>query len=186
LSCLNPPCTLHNLSPDTAASGAGKGGSALNWSGPFDVGSTASEIFLLEYANGMPCNIVGWGKVRFDAPDCRAQGESFRLMQEIHTAYFDEVQHKPIVGKIQGSNLGNQILLALQQEVQSPGKSPNKLIIFSGHDSNIANVAGLLNLKWKLPDLPENDTPPAGALVFELGPVPQAGITCVFATFTKR
>lgn len=115
----------------------------------------------------MPCNIAGWGKVQFNAPDCRKPGESFRLMQEIHTLYFDEVQHKSIVGKIQGSNLGNQILLALQQSPSSvaPGA---RLIIFSGHDSNIANVAGLLGLKWKLPDLPENDTPPAGALVFEL------------------
>jgi len=161
------PCTLQSLLPNTAASGAGKGAGALSWAGPFNVGSTASEIFLLEYANGMPCRTVGWGGVRFDAPDCR-QGQSFRLMQEIHTAYFAEVQQKPIVGRIQGSNLGNQILQALQQEAQSPGKSPNKLIIFSGHDTNIANIAGLLNLKWKLPDLPDNDTPPAGALVFEL------------------
>lgn len=109
----------------------------------------------------------GWGKVRFDAPDCRGP-DSFRLMQEIHTLYFGEVQQKAIVGKIQGSNLGNQILLALQNQVQSSGTSPTKLVIFSGHDSNIANVAGLLGLKWKLPDLPDNDTPPAGALVFEL------------------
>jgi 4-phytase/acid phosphatase len=151
----------------TATPGQGKGGGALSWTGPFSIGSTASEIFLLEYANGMPCNIVGWGKVQFDAPDCRRPGESFRLMQEIHTLYFEEVQHKSIVGKIQGSNLGNQILQALLKQVQSPGTSPS-LVIFSGHDSNIANVAGLLGLQWKLPDLPDNDTPPAGALVFEL------------------
>jgi len=161
-----PPCTLLTMT-GKAAPGQGKGGGALNWSGPFSIGSTASEIFLLEYANGMPCRIVGWEKVQFNAPDCRGP-ESFRLMQEIHTLYFGEVQQKAIVGKIQGSNLGNQILLALQKQVQSSGASPTKLVIFSGHDSNIANIAGLLGLKWKLPDLPDNDTPPAGALVFEL------------------
>lgn len=149
-----------------AESGKNKSGGALNWSGPFSIGSTASEVFLLEYSNGMPCGTVGWGKARFDSPDCNL-GERFRLMQEIHTAFFDEVQQNRIAGMIQGSNLGNQILLALQQSPASvaPGA---KLTIFSGHDTNIANVAGLLGLKWKLRGFPDNDTPPAGALVFEL------------------
>ena len=165
-----PPCTLLNL-PATAAPGQGSG-RALNWPGPFNVGSTASEVFLLEYANSMPCGIVGWGKVRFAGADCRGPGESFRQMEQIHTVDFQEVHQKFIAARIEGSNLANQILQAFQQEVQSPGKSPTKLIIFSGHDTNIANIAGLLELTWMLPDLPDNDTPPGGALVFELSTDP--------------
>ena len=41
-------------------------------------------------------------------------------------------------------------------------------MIYSGHDTDVASVAGLLRLDWSLPDLPKNDTPPAGALIFEL------------------
>jgi 4-phytase/acid phosphatase len=33
----------------------------------------------------------------------------------------------------------------------------------------------MLNLHWKLPDLPDDDTPPAGALIFELYAGPEKG-----------
>lgn len=170
--CKGAPCNLLCWSNKVAA-GQDSDGSAVKWEGPFSVGSTATEVFLLEYANGMPCRLVGWSQVIFSATDCSGPGEKFRQMQEIHTAYFQEVQRPLIVAQIQGSNLAKQILTKLQQAVSSPEASP-KLVIFSGHDTNIANVAALLKLSWKLPDLPENDTPPAGALVFELytGPSP--------------
>jgi 4-phytase / acid phosphatase len=138
----------------------------LNWSGRFSTGSNASEIFLLEYGHGMPCAKVGWGKVAFNQPDC-SQGQSFRDMQEIHTAYFQETQRAPYIAKIQGTPLLNAIAERLNQAMQ-PSPAAQKLVIFAGHDTNIANVAAMLGICWKLPDLPENDTPPAGALVFEL------------------
>ncbi|HMC31686.1 MAG TPA: histidine-type phosphatase, partial [Candidatus Angelobacter sp.] len=84
-----------------------------------------------------------------------------------HTAYFRLVQQPEIVAQIQGSNLAYHILAQLQIARNSP-PAARKLVIFSGHDTNIANVAALLKLSWKLPDLPNDDTPPAGALVFEL------------------
>ncbi len=37
-----------------------------------------------------------------------------------------------------------------------------------GHDTNIANVAGMLDLSWTQPGYQRNQTPPAGALAFEL------------------
>ena len=162
-----PTCNLMTL-PHTATVGTSTDSSAINWKSPFSVGSTASEVFLLEYAHGMPCEIVGWGKVTFDGPDCASAGASFRQMQEIHTAYFQLVQRPLIVAQIQGTNLLNQILSELQTAVAAKGSQPRKLVIFSGHDTNIANVAALLNLSWTLPDLPKDDTPPAGALIFEL------------------
>jgi 4-phytase/acid phosphatase len=160
------------LTPDQPASVVdGK----LSWHGRFSAGSTAAEIFLLEYGNGMPCNKVGWGRVIFNSPDCSGPGELFRHMQEIHTAYFQEMQRAPYIAKIQGSNLTYHILQKLRQGVHSPVGLQQKLVIFSGHDTNIANVAAMLNLHWKLPDLPDDDTPPAGALVFELYSSPEKG-----------
>lgn len=138
----------------------------LNWEGRFSAGSTASEIFLLEYAHGMPCSKVGWGKVAFSAPDC-LQGQSFRQMQELHTAYFQETQRAPYIAWIQGEQLLNAISKRLFSATQ-PNPPPEKLVIYAGHDTNIANIAGIFDFKWKPCDLPENDTPPAGALVFEL------------------
>jgi 4-phytase/acid phosphatase len=140
----------------------------FKWTGSFPVGSTDSENFLLEYANGMPCNILGWGRVAYDStkPDCNPAGQPFRTMQRIHTLYFDLVNRHQYLATIQGSNLANQVLLKLTQGAD--GQAPAPLVIYAGHDSNIANIAGMLKLHWTLPDLPEDDTPPAGALVFEL------------------
>jgi 4-phytase/acid phosphatase len=38
---------------------------------------------------------------------------------------------------------------------------------FAGHDTNLANLAGLFGLEWSLPDQPDS-TAPATALAFEL------------------
>ena len=140
----------------------------LQWQYPFSVGSTGTENLLLEYANGMPCSAVGWGRASFDYTDndCNPPGgTSFRRVHRIHTLYFYRAQQAPYIARIQGSNLANQVLEKLQQGAAGFGPP---LVIFAGHDTNLANLAGLLNLSWTLSDLPANDTPPAGALVFEL------------------
>jgi 4-phytase/acid phosphatase len=158
-----PSCTLPRL-PDTATVTDSK----LQWQFPFSVGSTDTENLLLEYANGMPCSAVGWGRASFDYTDkdCNPpSGPHFRRMQRLHTVYFYRAQQAPYIARTQGSNLANQILEKLQQGAAGFGPP---LVIFAGHDTNLANLAGLLNLSWTLSDLPANDTPPAGALVFEL------------------
>jgi 4-phytase/acid phosphatase len=162
LGCPSAPCFLDlpheaRLSPDKKS---------VQWEGPFNVGSTVSEIFLLEYASSLPCNKVGWGHVLFKSPDCSGPGERFRDMQEIHTAYFQEVQRAPFIAALQGWHMLLEIILDLN-EGRKP-KPEHKLIIYSGHDTIIANVAGILGLNWDLEGFPKNDTPPAGALVFEL------------------
>jgi hypothetical protein len=37
-----------------------------------------------------------------------------------------------------------------------------------GHDTNLANIGGMLGLYWSLPSYVENKTPPAGAMHFDL------------------
>jgi 4-phytase / acid phosphatase len=43
-----------------------------------------------------------------------------------------------------------------------------KLVIYVGHDTNLANIGGMLELNWQLGRYQQNETPPAGAMVFEL------------------
>lgn len=163
LACCDPkecngskPCTLFNLNHWATTDGT-----SFSWNGMFSVSSTAAENFLLEYGNGMPCNLTGWGRVTYNSPDCNG-GQSFRQMEELHALYFAKKNHDGYMAQIQGSNLANQILQKLQQP------SSAAFVIYSGHDTDVASVAGLLHLNWSLPDLPDNDTPPAGALIFEL------------------
>jgi 4-phytase/acid phosphatase len=50
----------------------------------------------------------------------------------------------------------------------SLGEVGDRVLIVVGHDTNISNIAGLLGISWLLDGYPPDDTPPGGALVFEL------------------
>jgi len=43
-----------------------------------------------------------------------------------------------------------------------------KFVAYVGHDTNIANLAAIMDVSWTQPGYQRNQTPPAGALVFEL------------------
>jgi len=58
----------------------------------------------------------------------------------------------------------------------------NRLIVIVGHDTNITNIAGMLDLFWLIPGYQRDDTPPGGALVFELWCAP-AGRDCAVHTY---
>ena len=59
-------------------------------------------------------------------------------------------------------------LLSDQPLANAPIKEPKqyKLTVLVGHDTNIASIAGALNLKWQLTNQPDN-TPPGGGIIFE-------------------
>ncbi len=40
--------------------------------------------------------------------------------------------------------------------------------MISGHDTNLSNLSGMLELSWLLPGYQADDAPPGGALVFSL------------------
>jgi 4-phytase/acid phosphatase len=48
------------------------------------------------------------------------------------------------------------------------GPAGERVVIIAGHDSNIANIGGLLDLDWCIPGTQLNPMLPGGALVFEL------------------
>jgi hypothetical protein len=111
---------------------------------------------------------------------------------QLHEFYFDkterELNHSApdlYLAGIQGSNLVREIRDQLNKVVRKapPEDCPRRsgqsqFVGLIGHDTNLANVQTLLNVKWsfdkdqQLPadmrKLPENDALPAGALVFEL------------------
>ena len=48
------------------------------------------------------------------------------------------------------------------------GQPGGTLAILAGHDTNLSNLSGMLNLSWKVPGQAPDDTPPESALVFSL------------------
>ena len=133
--------------------------------GPFNTASTLSENLLLEYANGFEGNSLGWG---------RLTPANLLQVLELHAVYADLMRRTPYLARTRGSNLMAHILDSLQQAVTNKavpgalGQTGDALLVLSGHDTNLANLSGMLGLKWKLPSYQADDTPPGGALVFSL------------------
>jgi hypothetical protein len=173
-------------SANTCVISSSKCKAPLTWKGRFSYASSASEAFLLEYANNMD---VGWGMV--DPPKLSASSK-LKDMLKLHEFYFDNTDRflddngkaDPYLASIEGSNLSREILDQIKRRANEPtdGKCPranpdSDFVGLIGHDTNLASVSALLELGWKFDDknlpadtqgLPANDALPAGALVFEL------------------
>jgi 4-phytase / acid phosphatase len=134
--------------------------------GPIAIGSTVSEVFLLEYAENMPSKQVAWGYP--STPD------SIRPFLKLHGLQFELLQRTKYLAKLQASALVRQVLETLRQTAEGtydpirtvPREA--KLVIYVGHDTNLANIGGMLEVNWQLGDYLQNETPPAGAMAFEL------------------
>ncbi len=147
----------------------GKGDRAAELRGPLSTAGTLSENLLLEYTEGMPAAQVGWGCVR---------GDTLRSLLDLHTAAFDFAQRTLPVARIQASNLLDHIRRALAQAAAghavagAPARVDDRVLLLVGHDTNLGNLAALLDLTW-IADGRRDDTPPGSALVFELWESPQ-------------
>jgi 4-phytase / acid phosphatase len=142
----------------------GKGDHLVELRGPLTTSSTFAENILLEYTEGMEQNQVGWGHV---------DAATLRHLMQLHIAASDVTQRTRYIARVQSSNMLAHILDTMEQAVQQRpvsgalGKPGNRVLFLIGHDTNIASIAGALDLSW-LADGRRDDTPPGGALVFEL------------------
>jgi 4-phytase/acid phosphatase len=162
--------------------GPGAGG-LLEMRGPLATASSLASDFLLEYTNGMEGNDLGWG---------RLTESNLRQMMTLHTAYADLMWRNPRIGRALASNLLSHVVKAMEQAVAGKavpgaiGRPGDRMVVIVGHDANLVNIQGTLNLAWLLPgDLP-NDTPPGGALVFELWRQPAGGEYSVRTYYTAQ
>ena len=140
-------------------------GKSVALTGPFATGSSLSEDFLLEYANGMTSLDLGWG---------RLTKESLFSVLELHSVYTDLTRRTPLLARVHSSNLLAHLLCSMEQAVSGKpvpgalGKAGDALLVLSGHDTNLSNISGMLGLSWHLPGYQPDDTPPGGALIFSL------------------
>jgi 4-phytase/acid phosphatase len=131
---------------------------------PLNVASTMTENLLLEYTEGMDAANVGWGRV---------DGEKLRALLQLHIASEDLERRTPYIARAQSSNLLTHLLASMEQarnaqpQAGALTKPADRLLILVGHDTNLSNISGALGLEWLI-DGRRNDTPPGGALVFEL------------------
>jgi len=76
----------------------------IKWQGQFPYANTASETFLLEYANQIQ---VGWGRVLEQPP--QPDTEKILSMMALHEFYFDQTQRETYLAQIGASNLLQEI-----------------------------------------------------------------------------
>lgn len=125
--------------------------------GGLGMGASAAEIFLLEYAQWP--DDAGWGQVD------RAKLET---LLPAHSRVFGAVNRAPAVASSRGSQLLLNIANALASEEAPECVEKARLVIYVGHDTNIAAVSGLLDLHWHLPGYAPDEIPPGGALALSL------------------
>ena len=121
-------------------------------SGKWPVASSIAEIMLLEYGQ-WPDRNAGWGQVNENI---------LRQIVPLHDKVFDAVNRTPALARAGGRHL----MKAIEKALLSP-ETP-ALNFFVGHDTNIANIGGLMGVNWNVPEQGTNPTPPGGFLTFEL------------------
>ncbi len=174
-----PRTSLFDVPPSLTT---GSGDHLADLKGPLYTASTLSENLLLEYTEGMEDSNVGWG--------CVHKPELEQLLQ-LHAVAVDFTQRTPMTARAQASNLLNLIGLSLEQAAGgkairgAKGKPTDYALFLIGHDTNIENIAGALNLTW-IVDGRRDDTPPGGALVFELWQTRETHLNYVRLFYTAQ
>ena len=130
-----------------------------------DKASSMAETIRLQYSEGMPLADVAFGHAR-DAAQVSALGR-------LHRAKYDFINDTPHVASRGGSQLMNQIVLALEQgtplEKNDPLGNPPaaRLLMLVAHDTNISHLRTLLGFTWQLGEYQRGNIPPTGTLAFE-------------------
>ena len=92
---------------------------------------------------------------------------------QVNSANWDYGMRTPAEARVYASILLDRIQKTIQQSATGAavpgalGKPGDRLVILVGHDTNIVTVAGALGIDW-VSDGRVDDTPPGGALLFEL------------------
>ncbi|WP_179221564.1 histidine-type phosphatase [Inquilinus limosus] len=162
LGCGAKGCDFADRPWDIVAKSDGRN---LSLEGPIGEASTIAQVFLLEYANGLPPDQLAWGHIT-------SADDVIRLsaMRQVKYEYFERV---PYIARRGASNILNQLLIGLAEGASVPGVDtaggpPDaRLTLFVGSDTQIAEIGGMLDAHWTLDSYLKDETPPSGGLVFE-------------------
>jgi 4-phytase/acid phosphatase len=131
--------------------------------GPLALGQSLSENILLEYGQDMPAPDVAWGG---------GDPATIARIMPLHNLYSVVMRSDRFVGQRHATLLMQEILDALAGvpstfKGSQPVPKNAGFVLFLGHDTNLANLAGLMGVSWDLPGEPDA-TGPAAAMAFEL------------------
>ena len=161
LGCTSPAMCKQISQVPTTISNDGDGGLA-SLNGGLDMAADVAENLLLEYTDGHAD--VGWGRV-----------DRARLLELLRLHVLAKrLEHNRYAARAHSSNVMAHILQTLEEgaggkAVAGTRVPPQSRFVFiSGHDTQLAELSGLLGLSWLIKGDQVNDTPPGSALIFEL------------------
>jgi 4-phytase/acid phosphatase len=123
-----------------------------------------SENLMLAYAQGMARDQVAWG---------RGDAATIGKLIELHNLQFAQSKKPLPSARKSASNLLAHIVASLDAargthgQVEPLADDQARVVFLVGHDTNLAQVGGLLGASWHSGVQPD-DYPPGGALVFDL------------------
>lgn len=148
--------------------------------GPLSPGSTIGETIRLQYSEGLPLSQVAFGHAR--------NAREVSALMALHAAKYDLVSDTPERARHGGTLLMSQLAAALTAGASTSAPENRSLqaplVMFVGHDTNIAQIQTMLQMNWQLGDYPRNDIPPGGSLAFERYRDTRSGERYVRLTFT--
>lgn len=131
--------------------------------GPVSKAASMAESIRLAYSENLPLAEVAFGHAK--------NAHQVMQLMALHAAKYDLLSDTAEYAQHGGSLLLRQLLVALtdQPRTASSAESPltRPMVIFVGHDTNIAQIQTMLGFNWQLPLYPRNDIPPGGSLIFE-------------------
>ena len=152
------PFTLDAYIPITNAGGSiNVGGLALT--------NSATDPFVMQYADNFPIEDVAWGKLSLDT-----LSQTTRTI----TLQIDIEMRLPYVARVQSSNAASHVLRSMIQAISGRdlpgafGNAKSRVLVIISSDYYVAGLAGLLRAHWTLPGYQPDFCAPGGALVFEL------------------
>jgi 4-phytase/acid phosphatase len=127
--------------------------------------SSATDPFVMQYADNFSLDDVAWGRLSLDA--LSQQTRITKLIFEIEML-------SPYLNQVQSSNAASHVLRTMEQAVTGDsllgafGDSGSRVLVIISSDDYVVGLAGLLKMHWTLPGYQPDFCPPGGALVFEL------------------
>jgi len=144
-----PPCDI--TSAPTRLAPSPDDGLALD--GPIAILSGTAQVFMLQYAEGLPLDQVGWG---------RATPRTLEDVSRLHALLFDIHARPRYMARRIGGPMARRISGILA------AKDAPAVNVFVGHDNNIAALASLIGAHFKMDGYGQDDPPIGGALELQV------------------
>jgi 4-phytase/acid phosphatase len=143
----------------------------------------AVDPFIMEYAEGLPMENVGWGQLSAEGISQTARLYNLGIDLEFRTPY---------LARVQSSNVASHIVRSLVQRATGSamtgalGDPSTKVIVLIASDVNVCGFAGLLQIDWLVPGYPADYCAPGGDMVFQLRQSQSTGEYIIRASYIAQ